>query len=196
MQENEQFMQDGQRLVPYDKSQSLNSQLAEITPRYDDALEIAGAIAQHLSRGQKFAAYQQTKAHNTLLRQQFDLQVFSTYLAEAGITRDAESLFLDAEAWRGMSAGLLEGFKTWMLNQGYAIGSSNLRLSNIRKYCELAHVAGEITSQELALIKLVKGYRYSEGLNIDRNRSQRGYPLELERRRPRRRRSRHGRRCA
>jgi integrase len=168
------FMADDRQVVPYNENEADKGLLAETLTAYDDSLEIAGLIADHLTRGQKFAAYHQTKAKNTLQRQQYDLQVFSTYLAQAGITRSADDLYLDAEAWRGMNAGLLEGFKVWMLNEGYAIGSVNLRLSTIRKHCELAHVAGVLSSQDLALIKLVKGFRYSEGTNIDRNRIEQG----------------------
>lgn len=177
-QEQPQGQEDLQ-LVLYHNSRDIDSHLAEEKPRYDDSLEIAGLIADHLSRGQKFAAYHSTKAHNTLQRQQYDLQVFSAYLAQAGITRDPESLYLDAEAWRGITAGLLEGFKTWMLNHGYAIGSVNLRLSTIRKYCELACVAGTLSDQDIALIKLVKGFRFSEGHNIDRNRAEQGKPTRI-----------------
>lgn len=179
MREDHQHGLEDHQIVLYDNSRNIDSHLAEEQPRYDDSLEIAGLIADHLSRGQKFAAYHSTKARNTLQRQQYDLQVFSTYLAQAGITRDPESLYLDAEAWRGITSGLLEGFKTWMLNHGYAIGSVNLRLSTIRKYCELAYVAGTLSDQDIALIKLVKGFRFSEGHNIDRNRAEQGNPTRI-----------------
>lgn len=165
-------MEDDQSLIPIEHHAHSLDQANQ--PLYDDTLEIAGQIAEHLAKGQKFAAYHQTKARNTLERQQYDLQVFAAYLSQAGIQRSAEDLYLDAEAWRGMSAGLLEGFKTWMLKQGYAIGSINLRLTTIRKYCELAHSAGILSPTDLALIKLVKGFRYSEGHNIDRNRKKNG----------------------
>ena len=172
-------MGSDRQLVPYGDGAGNGDLVAEQAPAYDNTLELAGRIAEHLARGQKFASYHQTKAKNTLQRQQYDLQVFSTYLAQAGIERSAEDLFLDADAWRGMNSGLLEGFRTWMLNEGFAIGSINLRLSTIRKYCELAFTTGIITSQDLALIKLVKGFRFSEGTNIDRNREAKGYSTRI-----------------
>ena len=172
-------MANDQQIVPYDNGDENESLMTERAPAYDNSLDLAGIIAEPIARGQKFAAYHQTKAKNTLQRQQYDLHLFSTYLAQAGIARNAEDLFLDAEAWRGMNAGLLEGFKTWMLNEGFAIGSVNLRLSTIRKYCELAHTTGIIPSHELALIKLIKGLRYGEGSNIDRNRYEHGYSTRI-----------------
>jgi integrase len=126
-------------------------------------------------QGQKFTAYHQAKAKNTLQRQRYDLQLFSNYLTQVGIDRSGIDLFLDPAAWHGMSAELLDGFKSWMLKEGYASGSINLRLSTIRSYCELAHDSGILSSQDLALIKLVKGFNSNEGNIIDRSRKENGY---------------------
>lgn len=168
-------MSEGQELAPYTPSDDAHITIVDATPsRYDDALARAGIVAERVTRSQKFADYQQMKAKNTQLRQQHDLHLFSTYLAQMQITRTADDLYTDAQAWQGMNAGLLEGFKAWMLKEGYAIGSINIRLATIRKYCELAHVSGVISAQELAMLKLVKGYRYSEGRNIDQDRKDRG----------------------
>lgn len=164
--------------VPYGTNR--DHQLAEDhSVSYDDALEKAGYVAEQITREQKFDLYHQTKATNTLERQFYDLQIFSEYLHLAGIERSPENLYADAQAWRGMNSGLLEGFKIWLLKQGYAIGSVNIRLSTIRKYCELAYASGELTAQELALIKLVKGYRFSEGHNIDRERKKKGLETRI-----------------
>lgn len=171
--EGDKQVQKDREIVPY-RIDGDRITVAEDTSRYDDDLYQAGRVAQEITRNQKFEAYHQMKAKNTLLRQQYDLQVFSAYLAQAGILRSADDLYADAEAWRGMNAGLLEGFKAWMLKEGYAIGSINLRLATIRKYCELAHASGVLSSEDLALIKLVKGYRYSEGHNIDQDRKEKG----------------------
>src|SRR5229473_2662252 len=171
----EEIMSEGQELARYTPIDDTHITIVVAIPsRYDDALTRAGIVAERVTRSQKFADYQQMKAKNTQLRQQHDLQLFSTYLAQMQITRTADDLYTDAQAWQGMNAGLLEGFKAWMLKEGYAIGSINIRLATIRKYCELAHVSGVISAQELAMLKLVKGYRYSEGRNIDQDRKDRG----------------------
>ena len=87
-----------------------------------------------------FAAgvYQQTLDPNTLTRQQGDLALFSLYLADAGIEVSAVDLFSDPTAWAGMTHGLLTGFVQWMLLDGYAIGSINVRLTTVRVYAKLA----------------------------------------------------------
>jgi hypothetical protein len=59
---------------------------------------------------------------------------FSLYLAEAGVNRLASQLYGDVDAWRGMTAGLLQGFVQAVV----AIGTINLRLATIKKYCALA----------------------------------------------------------
>lgn len=167
-----------QELTPYNTDDTQITIVTD-TSGYDDALARAGLIAEQAIRSQKFEAYHAMKARNTLLRQQHDLQVFSRYLGHAQIVRMAENLYADAGAWQGMNAGLLEGFKAWMLQEGYAIGSINIRLATVRKYCELAHVSGVLSAQELALIKLVKGYRYSEGRNVDQGRKDKGLTTRI-----------------
>ena len=166
-------MAEDRELIPYvDETQIAT---VDVSPnRYDDDLSQAGLVAEQMVRTQKFADYHQTKAKNTLLRQRDDLKLFSAYLAQMQIARAVDDLYHDAQAWRGMNSGLLEGFKVWMLREGYAIGSINIRLATIRKYCELAHASRVISAQELALIKLVKGYRYSEGHNVDLDRKEQG----------------------
>jgi hypothetical protein len=66
--------------------------------------------------------------------------------------------------------GIVEGFIKWQLQQGYSIGSINVRLSTVKTYCRLATQAGTIDPTEYALIRSVTGYAYKEGLNIDQTR--------------------------
>src|SRR5713101_41407 len=93
--------------------------------RYDDNLALAGLAADHASRTDTFAEYHAEQTDNTRAAQLDALKCFSTYLAKAGIERLADDLYQDAEAWRGMSVGLLKGFRKWMLEQGLAIGTLN-----------------------------------------------------------------------
>src|SRR5712692_4714589 len=141
--------------------------------RYDDDLARAGQVADHASRTDTFAQYHAEQTDNTRAAQKDALKCFSTYLAQAGIERQAEDLYQDADAWRGMSAGLLKGFRTWLLEQGYAIGTLNHRLSIIRQYCRLAHTAGVMSDEVLELVLAVKGYGGKTGRNLDSDRARR-----------------------
>src|SRR5438128_1036212 len=117
--------------------------------RYGDDLARAGLAADHASRRDAFAEYHAEQSDNTRAAQRDALKCFSTYLAQVGIQRQAEDLYQDAEAWRGMTAGLLKGFRKWLLEQSFAIGTLNHRLSIIRQYCRLAHAAGVIADEVL-----------------------------------------------
>lgn len=143
---------------------------------YDDDLALAGLAADHASRRDAFAEYHAAQSDNTCAAHLDALKSFSTYLAEAGIRREAADLYHDAEAWRGMSAGLLKGFRTWLLEQGFAISTLNHRLSIIRQYCRLAHAAGTLSDEVLEQVEAVKGYGGKTARNLDADRSRRNVP--------------------
>jgi hypothetical protein len=89
-------------------------------------------------------------------------------------------LAYDAEAWRGMSEGLVKGFRTWLVNAGYRIGSINHRLAIVRQYCTLAHDADAIADEKYDLILTVKGFSTKKaGINVDRDRKRDGKPTTL-----------------
>src|SRR5215470_16444615 len=144
--------------------------------RYGDDLARAGLAADQASRSDAFAEYHAEQTDNTRAAQLDALKCFSTYLAAAHIQRPAEGLYQDAEAWRGMSAGLLKGFRTWLLEQGYAIGTLNHRLAIIRQYCRLANAAGTIPDEILEVVLAVKGYGGKTGRNLDVDRTRRSVP--------------------
>ncbi len=84
----------------------------EVIPgSYGDDLARAAAAANRASRTDALAAYHTEQTENTRTTQQAALQCFSTYLAAAGVQRTAVALYEDAEAWLGMSHGLLKGFR-------------------------------------------------------------------------------------
>jgi hypothetical protein len=66
-----------------------------------------------------------------------------------------------------MTLGLVEGFIRWILAEGDAIRTVNIRLSCIKYYCQLACQAEVIPPQELALIRTVTGVNGKEGHHID-----------------------------
>ncbi len=75
-------------------------------------------------------------------------------------------------AWKGTTWGLVEGFVKWLLNEGYSVATVNQRLSSLKVYLRLATKAGEITVQEHALIREVRGYGRTEGKRVDERRKQ------------------------
>lgn len=80
---------------------------------------------------------------------------------------------LIAGAWYGVSWGLVESFRNWMLQEGYAVGSVNVRLATLKRYADLASKAGALTPEAAQLIRGVRGYQNREGrrINEDRDRT-------------------------
>ena len=102
-------------------------------------------------------------------RQANDLALFAQYLRAAGL--QVGDFAQDPQAWRGITWGLVEGFARWGLNQGYAVTSTNVRLSTVKGYARLALKAGTLDQTEYALIMTVKGYSHKESKRVDEQRS-------------------------
>lgn len=141
--------------------------------------EVAQLANTHSAKN-AFNKYQSKKAPNTKRRQLADLALFSRYLGRVHIDRSAQDLMDKQEAWKGMTHGLVDGFIQYQRLEGYAIGSINVRLSTVKKYCALAALSGIIPEYEIGLIKLLEGYKYTEGINTDQERAQAAIPTRKE----------------
>jgi hypothetical protein len=75
-----------------------------------------------------------------------------------------------AQCWSNVNAGLVAGFVRWMLQEGYAIGSINVRLATVKVYARLAAQAGAITEEEARLIATNRGYGGKAARNMDASR--------------------------
>lgn len=146
---------------------------------YPSIDEVAHLANQHSAKN-AFNKYQSKKAPNTKRRQLADLALFSRYLEIVHIQRTAQDLMDKQDAWKGVTHGLIDGFIQYQRLEGYAIGSINVRLSTVKKYCALAALSGIIPESEIGLIKLLDGYKYSEGLNTDQERTQMFIPTRRE----------------
>ncbi len=148
---------------------------------------LAGQAANHHAARGVFADYLSRKADNTIRRQAADLARFADYLNEVGelagvalgtaLTRFAQAVAAypdgpmpNADAWRGVTWGLVEGFRNWMVAQGDAVGSINVRLSTVKAYAKLATKAGALSAEEHAMIRTVAGYARKESKRIDERR--------------------------
>lgn len=148
--------------------------------QYDDRLAVIGQIADRFAVSDAFAGARAVWTANTQKRYMNDLELFSTYLAGAQIQRPAQVLFHDAEAWRGMSFGLLKGFKSWLEQQGYATSTIKGCLSTVHIFCKLAGPgptgAGVLDEATLAAILTVKGVNGRKARNLDEERRRNQVP--------------------
>lgn len=139
----------------------------ELIPIPQETLTI-GQLANTYAASNVFEDYQQRIAENTFKRHVDDLALFARFLKQAGMT--AGDLVADSTAWQYITFGLVEAFKRWHLEQGYAIASINAHISTIKVYAKLATKAGILSTEEYAMIKMISGYRHKEGRNVDQKR--------------------------
>ena len=114
--------------------------------------------------------YQLAAAENTLKRQRSNLDRFADYLAGKGGSISGEELFSQVEAWTGISHGLVEGFKLFLVGEGYALSTVNIMLSSIKTYARLAHQARVIDADHYSRIKSVTGYAGRRATEVNNKR--------------------------
>lgn len=140
-----------------------------LTP-YQERDAHIGEIANLAAGRNLFADYRARLAAQTRRRQDADLTLFATFLAQASIEVSSSQLATEAEAWHAVTWGLVAGFVRWQEITGYAIGSINVRLATVKSYARLAQQSGMLSPGELASIQIVRGYRHKEGRNLDQAR--------------------------
>ncbi len=149
----------------------------QLTLALPPALAQAGRAANAAAAARVFAQYRARLAEETRRRHDADLACFATYLAAANVISPGDTtgdiaLGTTPARWAGVTWGLVAAFVEWQLQQGYAVGSVNVRLSTVKVYARLAAKAGSIPPEEYALIKLVAGFRFVEGRRVDAQRPQ------------------------
>jgi integrase len=140
-----------------------------------------GQAANHAAARVAFADYRSRKSRHTIRRQDAALDKFSEYLAEAngGDAPSGDALASDPEAWRGITWGLVEGFVKWLLLEGYAVSTVNVRLSTIKTYAKLAAKAGTLNKEELMMIRAVESYSRKEAKRVNEKREAMGIPTRV-----------------
>lgn len=131
----------------------------------NDLMKQAGKAANKAAARNVFASALIGKAENTNRRKRADLALFETFLNGAGVP--VSDLYNSPQAWRGVTWGIVESFKAWMLQEGYALASINGRLSTVRNHAGIANKAGAISDTEARMIASVKGYAHKETKHID-----------------------------
>lgn len=150
----------------------------------------AAAAADDQAASATFDDYRSRLDPDTLRRQEADMALFAHFLAEVQAIPAATAPALGARlphapaAWANVSHGLVTAFLRWQLAQGYAIGSINVRLATVRRYCGLAHSAGVIPTEAMALIRTVRGYSGRQARAIDAQRQRSATPTRVSTKKP------------
>lgn len=138
----------------------------------------AAAAADQAAADHAFAEHWELLAKKTRLRHEGDLALFARFLAKLQAIDPAQEIVVGAalpyygSAWRNVTWGLVKGFAKWMLDEGYATTSVNVRLATVKRYAKLARQAGAISDQEAQLIASVRGYGGKQARNLDAGRKQ------------------------
>ena len=160
----------------------------------DRAAPTVGQAANAAAGAAALADYRRRKSANSLRTQDAALDLFARFLADlAGRGRaaaagagldladldaaaaawadlDGAALATSAAAWRGVTWGIVEAWRSALLQEGYSVATVNNRLSTIRVYAGLASKAGAVPVDELTLLKAVGGYGATEGKRLDERR--------------------------
>ncbi|MCB0032918.1 MAG: site-specific integrase [Anaerolineales bacterium] len=118
-----------------------------------------GRKANEFASNAVFVSYQLDKSKNTLARHGRDLDKFAECLTEVGAAVTGDSLMSDPQAWQGITWGMVDMFKKWLFNKGYALSTVNGCLSTVRIYAELAFNAGMIDQSDYLRIKAIKNIK-------------------------------------
>lgn len=146
--------------------------ISRVNPADIERLRAVSTAANAYASANQFALYRTTKSRQTTRRQLADLSLFASFLEQAAnLALTGADFYEEPHIWSAVSGGLVEGFKLWMLEQGYNVRSVNIRLSTMRTYAELAFKAQHLPESEYLRIKAVRGFSQKEGRRIDENRA-------------------------
>lgn len=139
-----------------------------------------GHLADRAAAVTAFSDYQETKAAATLSAQKRDLKRFTSFLNDiygrGGIDLQflPDQLYSHPAAWAVITAGLVKLYKKSLQDAGLTIATINRSLSTIKRYAALATEAGQMPTEQNALIRLVKSISAKEGINLDEKREAEG----------------------
>ena len=137
----------------------------------------ANQAAEHAAQHFIFEEYKRIRPAATLRRQRNDLRAFATFLASYQIIPDeqvddfAKQLYVNSDTWRGIGYGLVKAFCEWLFGEGYAMGTINVRLATVKRYCQLAFSSGTIAADEYTKIQTVKWYKAADAGELDATRT-------------------------
>lgn len=158
-------MQDEQAITITQQGE-LSQVVTNLQPLGKAATHAARNI-DHLMRGK------QKKSPETQRRYEYDLKHFQDFLRtviqSSGMDLQLD-LLNDKESWRGMTADLLRAYQEYMLQDGYAIGTINVRIYTVRAFCRMATQAKIINEEEFSQICLVENIKPRDGQNLDKSR--------------------------
>jgi hypothetical protein len=112
-------------------------------------LAMASAAADRAASAAIFSSYREQLAPHTRIAHDQDLARCALYLADIDVA--VGPLAAEPAAWSAFSWGLVEGFKRWMIREGYAVATINRTMATVKSYVRLAAQSGALATEQAAL---------------------------------------------
>ncbi len=133
------------------------------------SLKEAGKIAGGMASNYLLSEFKARRAQSTVETYKNAVNTWCHFLYEIGID-DHGNFWEDLNAWEGVSWGILEAFKAWMLKEGMSISTIEVKISALRSLIRLAHKAGIIPVEDFAQLMQVKSFYGAEAVHVDERR--------------------------
>lgn len=134
-------------------------------------LSEVGALADQFVAQNVFALELAKMSVNTRKARQEDLATWATFLSAIGVEATGRDYLHDPTCWAGVTGGLLETYKQWMLKQGFSINAINRKVSSVRIFCTWAVRANVVTPDEIIRIQAVRTIQHGHGVELDKGRA-------------------------
>lgn len=129
----------------------------EITSLALASLEKVGRAANAAASSYEFDKFNAKLAESTKVNYCKALDMFRDLIEELAHVVIMGDLMYEAEAWRGVTYGLVLAFQKSLVDKGYSAASVNVRVAGVKTYARVAHQAGIIPSEEYYKIRLLDG---------------------------------------
>lgn len=148
----------------------------EVYGRSGGTLAQAGVAADAVAKNLTRHDYLQGRAEETVRAHGGDLACFVRYLEAVGVQGApcAQALQESAGAWAGATAGLIQGFREWLLAEGYAVKTVNRRLGTVKVFAKLAGIDASVA----------KSLGRRKGLERDKKRTEEGIATRVGAKKP------------
>ncbi len=133
------------------------------------SLKEAGKIAGSMASNYLLSEFKARRAQSTIQTYENAVNTWCDFLHKTGITEHG-NFWEDLNAWEGVSWGILEAFKAWMLQKGMSISTIEVKISALRSLIRLAHKAGIIPVEDFAQLMQVKSFYGAEAVHVDERR--------------------------
>jgi integrase len=148
------------------------AELLRLQTRLQADLELLGRAAEAANRAARqaiFTTHLADKAKNTQRMYKAALENFTAFLETMDVHLTLR-LSEEPRLWEKISFGLVEGFKKWLLLEGYSIKTVNDYVGVIKTYATLAQQAGLITADALVAIQRVSRLAGKSAEHVDQDR--------------------------